>query len=103
MCGAITRSGEHGRGLLWKESGEKHVRLGDWNDYEIAAEGSRIRTWINGKLCVDLDDLEGARRGIFALQIHSGGPMEVRFKDLRLEVKSPKALGGGLRQPAPVR
>ena len=27
-----------------------------------------------------------ARRGIFALQIHAGGPMEVRFKDIKLEV-----------------
>ena len=28
----------------------------------------------------------GAKRGIFALQLHSGGPMEVRFKDLKLEL-----------------
>ena len=35
---------------------------------------------------VDLDDPPGARRGIFGLQIHAGGPMEVRFKDLKLEV-----------------
>jgi hypothetical protein len=35
---------------------------------------------------VDLDDPDGARRGIFALQVHSGGPTEVRFKDLKLEV-----------------
>jgi hypothetical protein len=39
------------------------------------------------KPCVDLDDPPGARRGIFALQLHSGGPMEIRFKDLKLEVK----------------
>ncbi|MCZ6793263.1 MAG: DUF1080 domain-containing protein [Planctomycetota bacterium] len=77
---------EHGRALLWKESGERHVRVGEWNDYEIVARGSRIRTSINGKLCVDLDDPDGARRGIIALQIHSGPAMEVRFKDLRLEV-----------------
>ena len=32
-----------------------------------------------------------SRRGIFALQIHSGGPMEVRFKDIKLEVLPPKA------------
>ena len=27
-----------------------------------------------------------SRRGLFAFQIHSGGPMEVRFKDVKLEV-----------------
>jgi putative membrane-bound dehydrogenase-like protein len=78
---------EHGRALLWDKSGEAHVKVGEWNRYEIEAQGSKIRTWINGQLCVDLDDPSGARRGIFALQLHSGGPLEVRFKDLRLEVR----------------
>jgi putative heme-binding domain-containing protein len=77
---------ESGRGLLWKESGEKHVKPGDWNEYVIEAKGSKVRTWLNGQLCVDLDDPKLARRGVIAFQIHSGGPMEVRFKDLKLEV-----------------
>jgi hypothetical protein len=77
---------ELGRGILSAKGGEAHVKVDDWNTYEIEAKGSRIRTWINGQLCVDLDDPKGARRGIFALQIHAGGPMEVRFKDLKLEV-----------------
>lgn len=77
---------EHGRGLLWDKSGELHVKPGDWNDYVIEARGSRVRTWINGKTCVDIDDPKLSRRGIIALQIHSGPAMEVRFKELRLEV-----------------
>ena len=51
------------------------------------AIGSRVRTWINGQPCVDLDDPDGRRRGIFALQVHAGGPTEVRFRNLQLEVK----------------
>src|SRR2546423_8338748 len=75
---------ESGRGVLSdNKSGEKVVKVDDWNDYEIIAEGSRIRTFLNGKPCVDVDDPMLARRGIFALQIHSGGPMEVRFKDIK--------------------
>jgi hypothetical protein len=81
---------EHGRGILWKDSGEKHVKADDWNEYVIEATGSQVRTWINGKKCVDLDDPKLSRRGIFALQIHSGGPMEVRFKDFKLEVPAKK-------------
>jgi putative heme-binding domain-containing protein len=77
---------EHGRGLLWKKSGEKFVKVDDWNEYVIEARGSRVRTWLNGELCVDLTDGKMSRRGMFAFQIHSGGPMEVRFKDLKLEV-----------------
>ena len=78
---------ESGRGLLWKEPGDQHVKENEWNDYEVIAEGHKIKTLINGKPCVDLDDPQGALRGIIGLQIHSGGAMEVRFKDLKLEVR----------------
>jgi putative membrane-bound dehydrogenase-like protein len=78
---------ENGRGLLVKEDREKFVKVDDWNEYVIEAVGTRIKTWLNGQLCVDYDDPAGAKRGIFALQIHSGGPMEVRFKDIKFEVK----------------
>ena len=77
---------ENARGLICDKSGEPFVKVDDWNDYEVIAAGSRIRTFINGHACVDLDDPSGPRRGIFAFQIHAGGPMEVRFKDLRLEL-----------------
>lgn len=77
---------EHGRALLWDKSGEQHLKPGDWNRYEIEANDSRIQTRINGKLCVDLDDPAGARQGIFALQLHSGGPTEVRFRNFKLSV-----------------
>jgi len=79
---------ENGRGLLWKESGEKHVKEGDWNEYVIEAKGSKVKTWINGQLCVDLEDEQLAKRGIFAFQLHSGGALEVRYKDLKLELLS---------------
>ena len=82
---------ENGRGLLWKESGERHVRPGEWNTYEIVAVGPKIRTAINGHPCATLDDPAGARRGIVAFQLHSGGPTEVRFKDLTLELDPPAA------------
>jgi putative membrane-bound dehydrogenase-like protein len=77
---------EHGRGLLWKAPGDQHVKKGDWNEYTLIAQRTRIRTFINGQPCVDLDDVKISRRGLFAFQLHSGGPMEVRFKEIRLEV-----------------
>lgn len=83
---------ENGRGLLWKEAGDKFVKADDWNEYKIEAVGNRVRTWINGHPCVDWEDPEvkAARRGILAFQLHSGGPLEVRFKDIRLEVLTVK-------------
>ncbi|MHC5066799.1 MAG: family 16 glycoside hydrolase, partial [Planctomycetota bacterium] len=78
---------EHGRGLLWEKPGDEHIRPGDWNTYEILAVGDHLRTAINGKLCVDLKDPEGARAGIIALQLHSGGATEVRFRSFALELE----------------
>ena len=77
---------EEGRALLWDKSGESHVKNGEWNLYEVRAQGSKIQTWINGQLCVDLDDPKGAKRGIMALQLHSGGPTEVRFRNVEIKV-----------------
>ena len=86
---------ERGRGLLVDNDAEKHVKPGEWNTYEIVAVGSRVRTWINGQSCVDLDDPVGARRGVIALQLHSGGATEVRFRNFALELLYPNPLNNG--------
>jgi hypothetical protein len=78
---------ENGRALLWDKSGEQHLKKGDWNKYEIEAVGGHIRTWLNGQPCVDYEDKGGKREGVFALQLHSGGPTEVRFRNINLEIK----------------
>jgi len=76
---------EEGRGLLWDRPGDGHVKKGDWNLYEIVAVGGRVKTAINGKPCVDLDDAKLSARGVIAFQLHAGGAFEVRFRNLRLE------------------
>ena len=35
---------------------------------------------------VNLDDPKISTKGLIGFQVHSGGPMEVRFKDVKLEV-----------------
>ena len=77
---------ENGRGVMSEKSGEKFVKPGDWNHYEIRAEGSHVQTWINGHPCADFKDLGSRRRGRFGLQLHAGGPTEVRFRNLKLEL-----------------
>ena len=84
---------EEGRALLWDKPGDNFATPDDWNTYEILAVGNQLWTAINGKLCVVLDDPKGAKQGIFAFQLHSGGPMEVRYKNFEVEV-NPK---GGLK------
>jgi len=77
---------ENGRALIATKPGDNFVRTNDWNTYEILAVGNRVRTALNGQLCADLDDPKIARNGIIGLQVHSGGPTEVRFRNLQLEL-----------------
>ena len=75
---------ENGRGLVVDK--EQPVEKDGWNRYVIEARGNHLKITLNGTICADLDDEKGAREGIFALQIHSGGPTEVRFRNLKLEI-----------------
>ena len=70
----------------------KCLKRADWNDYEIRAEGGRIILSLNGVKVVDYvePDTTITRRGLLALQIHKGKPMEVRFRDIRIR-ESPTA------------
>jgi hypothetical protein len=77
---------ENGRALIWDKSGEAWLNPDAWNTYEILAVGSKIQTAINGHKCVDVDDPQVSRRGLFGLQAHAGGPIEVRFKDFEIEL-----------------
>jgi hypothetical protein len=59
-----------------------------WNEYRIIARGSRITVMVNGTLTSDVTDEETKHRDLFgklAIQIHSGPPMTVQFKDIHLE------------------
>jgi hypothetical protein len=66
---------------------DKVLKRGDWNEYEIRCEGRRIRTFINGVLAVDYTEKDEKipQEGRIGLQIHSGGPAEVWFKDITIE------------------
>ena len=78
---------EQARGLLAKEGGEQFVKPGEWNDYEIEAIGGKVRILINGKECTNYGpDEKLSRRGRIAVQVHSGGPTDVRFKEIVVEV-----------------
>lgn len=64
------------------------IRPGDWNDYTVIARGHRLQHFINGHQTVDVTDECEAKRltsGVLALQLHSGPPMTVQFKNLRLK------------------
>jgi hypothetical protein len=62
------------------------LRPNDWNTYKIRCEGPRIRQWLNGTLTVDYTETDASipRKGIIAVQIHSGPPSEAWYRNIRL-------------------
>lgn len=75
----------YGRGWLYEIPHEKENILneGEWNDLIIRVDGDRIMTWLNGQLMTDLrDEKFGSGAGSVALQIHDGGDVRIRWKDI---------------------
>lgn len=65
-----------------------NIKMNDWNDYHIIAQGSRIVLKVNGKVTaevIDNDEKNADHSGVLALQLHSGPPMTVQFKDIQLK------------------
>jgi hypothetical protein len=74
-----------GRGwIVWPApENELVVRKGEWNEYLLKVEGNRYVARLNGVPMVDFTDPKpfGTDGGI-ALQLHSGGEGDMRFKDI---------------------
>lgn len=60
------------------------IKLNDWNDYTIRANGNRVRLSINGFETVDYTEKDASLEqfGLIGLQIHSGPPSEAWYKDI---------------------
>ena len=78
----------YGRGWLIKPDLIKDniLKMGKWNHMKIKVVGSSVITWLNGTKMVELDDKQiGQGKGAIALQIHDGGGIKVRWKNIRIE------------------
>jgi hypothetical protein len=58
------------------------LHVNEWNEYMIIAIDDYIIQILNGVVTVELYDPEGAKKGIFGLQIHGGPPQEASFRNL---------------------
>jgi len=84
-CGGIYES--YGRGWLSKppvELEKKLLKTDQWNLMQIEAVGPKIVVTLNGVKTAELVDEKGRSEGHFALQMHAGCVMEVRFKDIEI-------------------
>lgn len=79
--------GLYGDGRQWivwpAPENETVLRPEDWNEYLLMVEGNRYVARLNGILVVDFTDpTPKSFDGYVALQLHSGGLGNMRFKDL---------------------
>lgn len=78
----------YGRGWLEKIPDEKEdiLKPGEWNHLKIRAVGDSVTTWLNDEKMVEMQDEKiGEAEGSIALQIHSGGGIKVRWKDIYIK------------------
>ena len=78
----------YGRGWLIKPDPEKdqYLKMGSWNRMKIIANGNKVTTYLNGHEMVEiLDEKIGNGKGGIALQIHSGGGIKVKWRNIKLK------------------
>ncbi|HMH32378.1 MAG TPA: DUF1080 domain-containing protein [Puia sp.] len=78
----------YGRGWLIqpKKEDEQWLKMGEWNTMKILAVGDETTTWLNGHQIVYLKDEKiGKGEGFIALQIHDGGGIKVRWRNINIK------------------
>ena len=87
--GQRTAIDEHGKRVeseIADAAGDPQFNLREWHEYHLVCQGTQLTLKVNGKLVaevVDNDPKERDLSGLLALQLHSGPPMTVQFKDIR--------------------
>jgi len=75
----------YGRGWLIKPEPEKEevLKEGEWNELRIRVVGNKLTSWLNDIEMVDIADAKiGEGKGFIALQIHDGGGIRVRWRNI---------------------
>lgn len=77
----------YGREWLIKPEKEKEkvLKEGDWNTMKVVVDGETVTTWLNGVQMIFLKDQKiGTVNGQIALQIHAGGGVKVRWRNISI-------------------
>lgn len=77
----------YGRGWLIQPVAEKEKALkeGEWNVMKVRVKGNDVTTWLNGTEMIKLNDEKiGSLGGKIALQIHDGGGVKVRWRNIAI-------------------
>ena len=75
----------YGRGWLIKPEAAKEevLKEGEWNQMKIVVNGDTLTSYLNGVEMITITDAKiGAGEGSVALQIHDGGGIKVKWRNL---------------------
>jgi hypothetical protein len=78
----------YGRGWLVKPDTQTDdvLKMGEWNILNILVQGDQVSTLLNNVPMVSIkDDLIGKGKGSIALQIHDGGGIKVKWRNIKIK------------------
>ena len=78
----------YGRGWLIQPEPElkKNLKVGAWNKMKVVVKGNNVTTWLNGQQMITFDDEKiGFVTGQIALQIHDGGGVKVKWREIQIK------------------
>ena len=86
--GGLYESGGRGWVMMPTAEGEQALKPGEWNDLEVSVQGSHIVSKLNGAKIADYNDPSPKfTYGVIGLQIHTGGGVKMRWKDIYIREK----------------
>ena len=84
--GGLYESGGRGWVAMPTAEGELALRPSEWNDLEVSVRSDHIVTQLNGVKIVDYTDPSPKYLdGVIGLQIHTGGGVRMRWKDIYIQ------------------
>jgi Domain of Unknown Function (DUF1080) len=84
--GGLYESGGRGWVVMPTAEGEQALKPGEWNDLEVSVRGDHVLTQLNGVKIVDYTDPAPKYiDGVIGLQIHTGGGVRMRWKDIYIQ------------------
>jgi len=84
--GGLYESGGRGWVAMPKAEGEAALKAGEWNDLEVSVRGNHIVVRLNGVQVTDYNDASPKfSDGVIGLQIHTGGGVKMRWRDIYIK------------------
>jgi hypothetical protein len=86
--GGLYESGGRGWIVMPTPEGERALKPGEWNDLRVSVRGNHIVVDLNGFQVTDFHDASTKfTDGVISLQIHTGGGVKMRWRDIYIKEK----------------